>query len=60
MRLMLLQRSSPRSQPGSVETTHTHIPATIATHQPAPFVKTHHVAKPIFKNVPPYGTQQIT
>merc|ERR1712042_398085 len=33
------------------ETTHTHIPAPIATHQPAPIVKTHHVAQPIFKNV---------
>merc|ERR1719312_478262 len=27
----------------------------IATHQPAPIVKTHHVAQPIFKNVPTYG-----
>merc|ERR1711955_20323 len=34
------------------ETTH--------THQPAPIVKTHHVAQPIFKNVPTYGTQAIT
>merc|ERR1712018_1014340 len=42
------------------ETTHTHIPAPIATHQPAPIVKTHHVAQPIFKNVPTYGTQAIT
>merc|ERR1712055_200273 len=42
------------------ETTHTHIPAPIATHQPAPIVKTHHVAQPIFKNVPTYGTQHIT
>merc|ERR1712243_206185 len=42
------------------ETTHTHIPAPIATPQPAPIVKTHHVAQPIFKNVPTYGTQQIT
>merc|ERR1712012_317551 len=41
------------------ETTHTHIPAPIATHQPAPIVKTHHVAQPIFKNVPTYGTQAI-
>merc|ERR1712183_1150014 len=41
------------------ETTHTHIPAPIATHQPAPIVKTHHVAQPIFKNVPTYGTQHI-
>merc|ERR1712013_843839 len=42
------------------ETTHTHIPAPIATHQPAPIVETHHVAQPIFKNVPTYGTQHIT
>merc|ERR1711970_823539 len=42
------------------ETTHTHIPAPIATHQPAPIVKTHHVAQPIFKNVPTYGTQAIS
>merc|ERR1712002_1042130 len=42
------------------ETAHTHIPAPIATHQPAPIVKTHHVAQPIFKNVPTYGTQHIT
>merc|ERR1712212_395916 len=41
------------------ETTHTHIPAPIATHQPAPIIKTHHVAQPIFKNVPTYGTQAI-
>merc|ERR1712121_222294 len=34
------------------ETTHTHIPAPIATHQPDPIVKTHHVAQPIFKNIP--------
>merc|ERR1711970_1320168 len=42
------------------ETTHTHIPAPIATHHPAPIIKTHHVAQPIFKNVPTYGTQAIT
>merc|ERR1719308_159803 len=42
------------------ETPHTHIPAPIATHQPAPIVKTHHVAQPIFKNIPTYGTQAIT
>merc|ERR1712066_1023421 len=41
------------------ETTHTHIPAPIHTHQPAPIVKTHHVAQPIFKNIPTFGTQQI-
>merc|ERR1711910_104064 len=34
------------------ETTHTHIPA--------PIVKTPHVAQPIFKNIPTYGTQAIT
>merc|ERR1739838_779587 len=42
------------------ETTHTHIPAPIATHQPAPIVQTHHVAQPIFKNIPTFGTQQIS
>merc|ERR1712029_1186627 len=42
------------------ETTHTHIPAPIATHQPAPIVKTHHVAQPIFKNIPTFGTQAIS
>merc|ERR1712168_893559 len=42
------------------ETTHTHIPAPIHTHQPAPIIKTHHVAQPIFKNIPTYGTQAIT
>merc|ERR1711963_353940 len=41
------------------ETTHTHIPAPIATHQPAPIVKTTHVAQPIFKSIPTYGTQSI-
>jgi len=41
------------------ETTHTHIPAPIATHQPAPIVRTHHVAQPIFKNIPTFGTQAI-
>merc|ERR1711892_1232015 len=34
------------------ETTHTHIPAPIA--------KTHHVAQPIFKNIPTFGTQAIS
>merc|ERR1739847_174860 len=34
------------------ETIKTHIPAKIATHQPAPIVRTHHVAQPIFQNVP--------
>merc|ERR1712168_1642766 len=42
------------------ETTHTHIPAKIATHQPAPIVRTHHAAQPIFQDVPTYGTQAIT
>jgi len=41
------------------ETTHTHIPAPIATHQPAPIVKTTHVAQPIFQNIATYGTQSI-
>merc|ERR1711951_73812 len=41
------------------ETTHTHIPAPIATHQPAPVIKTTHVAQPVFKNIPTYGTQAI-
>merc|ERR1712123_315326 len=34
------------------ETTHTHIPA--------PIVQTHHVAQPIFKNIPTFGTQAIS
>merc|ERR1711942_565810 len=41
------------------ETTHTHIPAPIATHQPAPIVKTTHVAQPIFKDIPTFGRQAI-
>jgi len=41
------------------ETTHTHIPAPIATHQPAPIVRTTHVAQPIFQNIATYGTQSI-
>jgi len=41
------------------ETTHTHIPAPIATHQPAPIVRTTHVAQPIFKNLATFGTQSI-
>merc|ERR1711910_213779 len=41
------------------ETTHTHIPAPIATHQPAPIIATRHVAQPVFKNIPTFGTQQI-
>merc|ERR1712133_209334 len=39
------------------ETTHTHIPSPIAVHQPDPIVKTHHVAQPIFKNIPTFGSQ---
>merc|ERR1711939_72424 len=42
------------------ETTHTHIPPPIATHQPAPIVKTTHVAQPIFKNIPTFGSQVIS
>merc|ERR1712106_117234 len=41
------------------ETTHTHIPAPIATHQPAPIVRTTHVAQPIFKNIPTFGRQAL-
>merc|ERR1712098_133130 len=40
------------------ETTHTPIP--IAVHQPDPIVKTHHVAQPIFKNIPTFGTQEVS
>jgi hypothetical protein len=42
------------------ETTHTHIPAPIATHQPAPIVRTHHVAQPIFQDVPVHATVPVT
>jgi hypothetical protein len=42
------------------ETTHTHYPAPIATHQPAPIVQTHHVAQPIFKDVPIHQTFPVT
>merc|ERR1712215_451470 len=45
--------------PPVAETTPPHIPAPIAPHQPAPIVNTHHVAQPIFKNIPTYGTQAI-
>merc|ERR1719178_85552 len=41
------------------ETTHTHIPAPIATHQPAPIVRTTHVTQPVFQNIPTFGTQSI-
>merc|ERR1712121_603594 len=42
------------------ETTHTHTPSPIAVHQPDPIVKTHHVAQPVFKNIPTFGTQEIS
>jgi hypothetical protein len=42
------------------ETTHTHIPAPIATHQPAPILRTHHVAQPIFQDVPVHATVPVT
>merc|ERR1712105_336693 len=42
------------------EATHTHIPSPIAVHQPDPIINTHHVAQPIFKNIPTFGTQQIS
>merc|ERR1712098_120231 len=41
------------------ETTHTHIPAPIATHQPAPVIKTTHVAQPVFKDIPTFGRQAV-
>merc|ERR1712001_553303 len=41
------------------ETIQTHIPAPIATRQPAPIVKTHYAAQPVFKNIPTFGTQAI-
>merc|ERR1712123_286307 len=41
------------------ETTHTHIPAPIGTHQPSPIVRTTHVAQPIFKNIPTFGRQAL-
>jgi len=41
------------------ETTHTHVPAPIATHQPSPIVRTTHVAQPIFKNIPTFGRQAL-
>merc|ERR1712036_121584 len=42
------------------ETTHTHIPAPIATHQPADIVRTTHVAQPIFQVVPIHQTFPVT
>merc|ERR1712128_18759 len=41
------------------ETTRTHVPAPIATHQPSPIVRTTHVAQPIFKNIPTFGRQAL-
>merc|ERR1719471_1544588 len=40
------------------ETTHT--PTPIATHQPAPVVRTHHVAQPIFQDVPVHAQVPVT
>merc|ERR1711881_476852 len=42
------------------ETTHTHNPAPIATHQPADIVRTPHVAQPIFQDVPIHQTFPVT
>merc|ERR1712168_1319876 len=42
------------------ETTHTHIPAKIATHQPAPIVRTHHAAEPIFQHIPVHAQVPVT
>merc|ERR1711931_541185 len=42
------------------ETIKTHIPAKIATHQPAPIVRTHHVAQPIFQDVPVHAQVPVT
>jgi len=42
------------------ETTHTHIPAKIATFQPAPIVRTHHAAQPIFQDVPVHAQVPVT
>merc|ERR1712055_1041945 len=42
------------------ETTHTHIPAKIATFQPAPIVRTHHAAQPIFQDVPAHAQVPVT
>merc|ERR1711988_1271071 len=38
----------------------THPPAKIATHQPAPIVRTHHVAQPIFQDVPVHAQVPVT
>merc|ERR1712180_271248 len=42
------------------ETTHTHIPAKIATFQPAPIVRTHHAAQPIFQDAPVHAQVPVT
>merc|ERR1711872_241996 len=42
------------------ETTHTHIPAKIATFQPAPIVRTHHAAQPFFQDVPVHAQVPVT
>merc|ERR1712168_1347911 len=42
------------------ETTHPHIPAKIATHQPAPIVRTHHAAEPIFQHIPVHAQVPVT
>merc|ERR1712168_106241 len=42
------------------ETTHPHIPAKIATFQPAPIVRTHHAAQPIFQDVPVHAQVPVT
>merc|ERR1711872_505045 len=47
------------THPGA-ETTHTHIPAKIATFQPAPIVRTHHAAQPIFQDVPVHAQVPVT
>merc|ERR1712121_388787 len=42
------------------ETTHTHIPAKIATFQPDPIVRTHHAAQPIFQDIPVHASVPVT
>merc|ERR1712180_294853 len=42
------------------ETPHPHIPAKIATFQPAPIVRTHHAAQPIFQDVPVHAQVPVT
>merc|ERR1712123_489430 len=41
------------------ETTHTHVPAPIATHQPSPIVRTTHVAQPIVHETKTHTVQQV-